>query len=163
MSAAAFSACYADWKLIKTRACVQIVLEIPIERANEAYTVLGGMPVAGAEVWCGVARLDPHKVGVATPSEGGKDRASSPHDPPPSHRLTTRAVMLSKDPQFHKFLEGHLRLGNVTEEEAATYIRDKCRVASRSEIKPGTEAATRLDFIESAYICWKEKDRYVAA
>ena len=100
---------------------------------------------------------------MATPSEGGKDRASSPHDPPPSHRLTTRAVMLSKDPQFHKFLEGHLRLGNVTEEEAATYIRDKCRVASRSEIKPGTEAATRLDFIESAYVCWKEKDRYVAA
>jgi hypothetical protein len=55
---ATFSATYADWKLIKTRRCVQIVLEVPLEAANEAYEALGGMPSAATERWVAVARLD---------------------------------------------------------------------------------------------------------
>ena len=40
MTAAAFRASYSDWKLIKTRSVVQIVFEVPLEAADEAYQVL---------------------------------------------------------------------------------------------------------------------------
>jgi hypothetical protein len=59
MTAAAFRASYADWKLIKTRSVVQIILEVPLESADAAYKVLGGMPNFGAEQWMAVARLSP--------------------------------------------------------------------------------------------------------
>lgn len=55
---AAFSANYADWKVIKTRRVVQIVLEVPLEAAGHAYNVLGGMPNFGSEDWFAVARLN---------------------------------------------------------------------------------------------------------
>jgi hypothetical protein len=40
----AFRATYSDFKLVKTRKVVQIVLEIPVEHANAVLDVLGGMP-----------------------------------------------------------------------------------------------------------------------
>lgn len=58
MTPAAFSASYSDWRVIKGRKCVQIVFEITLEKADEAYRVLGGMPIAANEVWCAVARLN---------------------------------------------------------------------------------------------------------
>ena len=60
----AFLATYTGWKLIKTRACVQIVFEVPLEKANEAYELLGGMPVAATENWFAIARLNQSKISV---------------------------------------------------------------------------------------------------
>lgn len=54
---AAFSASYSDWRVIKGRKVVQIVLEVPLEAADHAYNVLGGMPNFGSENWFAVARL----------------------------------------------------------------------------------------------------------
>jgi hypothetical protein len=54
---AAFRATYSDFKYIKTRSCVQIIFEVPIEASNEAYEILGGVPKPGAEIWCAIARL----------------------------------------------------------------------------------------------------------
>lgn len=56
----AFKATYSDWKFIKTRNCIQIVLEIPVEAEAEAYAILGGMPRPAAESWVAVARLKDH-------------------------------------------------------------------------------------------------------
>lgn len=54
---AAFSAEYADWKIIKTRSAVQIVFEVPLEAAGHAYNVLGGMPNFGEPTRFAIARL----------------------------------------------------------------------------------------------------------
>jgi hypothetical protein len=54
---AAFSAEYADWKLIRTRKVVQIVFEVPMELADHAYQVVGGMPNLAEPSWFGIARL----------------------------------------------------------------------------------------------------------
>lgn len=54
---AAFSATYSDWKVLKTRQVVQIVLEVPLKAAGHAYNVLGGMPNFEAEQWVAVAPL----------------------------------------------------------------------------------------------------------
>lgn len=55
---AAFSATYADLKLIKTRQMVQFVFEVPLEAAEHAMNVLGGMPSPMEEKWFAIARLE---------------------------------------------------------------------------------------------------------
>ncbi len=62
---AAFRATYADWKLVKTRAVVQVVFEVPLADADAAYDVLGGMPNAAKEGWFGIAAL---VAGAGTPT-----------------------------------------------------------------------------------------------
>lgn len=57
MDQAAFSASYSDWRVVKGRKVVQIVLEVPLEAANHAYNVLGGMPNPGEEKWFAIARM----------------------------------------------------------------------------------------------------------
>lgn len=54
---AAIEAAYSDFKLIKGRKVVQLIFEVPLEKANEAFHVLGGMPNPTSEVWVAVARL----------------------------------------------------------------------------------------------------------
>lgn len=55
---AAFSATYSDLKLIKTRKVVQFVFEVPLEAAEHAMNVLGGMPSPMTENWFAIARLE---------------------------------------------------------------------------------------------------------
>lgn len=59
IDAGSFQATYADWKVIKTRKVIQIILEVPIEDEKRAYTALDGMPTSANEIWVGVARLHP--------------------------------------------------------------------------------------------------------
>jgi hypothetical protein len=139
---------------------IKVTLHVPSERGAMLTESLG-WPTYTDPVPVAIARLDPNKIAVVAASEA--EKVATPHDPSASHRLTTRAVMLAKDPQFHLFLQGLSKLGCITEEDAAVYIRTKCGVASRSEIKPGTAAATKLDFIESAFICWRDKEKYIQA
>ena len=85
MPSDAFSASYSDWKLIRTRGVVQIVLEVPIEAADHAYNVLGGMPNSASEVWVGVARFKPGtEVMPAVPK-------ARPEKPPASEDSATPA------------------------------------------------------------------------
>jgi hypothetical protein len=74
MTGAAFKACYSDWKLIKTRGVVQVVMEVPLAEADAAYKVLGGMPDFGSENWFAIAALKTEKenpkpipISAATP------------------------------------------------------------------------------------------------
>lgn len=167
---AAFRACYSDWKLIRTRSCVQVVFEVPLESADAAYAALGGMPNPAAEVWFGIARLKTDKV-----SDGAKEAATRPdktdvaasraHKPvDPSKRLAQRAGILSGNDLFHKWWNENAPIGAgpiTDKEEAANAIREYCRVESRADIIPGSEAATRFDLLESAFVCWRDRDQFV--
>jgi hypothetical protein len=77
----AFRATFADLKVIKTRQCVQIILEVPTEQFDAAYEVLGGLPNPAAERWFAVAALAqdskpaserPQAVVLDKPQLGGK-------------------------------------------------------------------------------------------
>ena len=98
---AAFRATYSDWKLIRTRKCVQLVFEVPIEESNKAYEVLGGMPNPACEVWCAVARLvnPAEEVAQQPPPSAIPDKAGAPR-----YSLSQRAVLLCKQPIFRRFL-----------------------------------------------------------
>ena len=144
---AAFKATYSDWKLIRTRKVVQVVLEVPVEQANLAYQVLGGMPLSGEETWVAVARLAPESV--TGRGEGEASRAASPK------RLVQQAAIVCRQPKFQTWVKQCLdpnHEGGLERTEAL--IREYCGVKSRAEILPGTEAAQRWDRLYSRYIAW---------
>ena len=55
---AAFKGTYADWKLVKTRGVVQIIVEVPLAESDDAYEILGGMPNPAQERWVAIAAIN---------------------------------------------------------------------------------------------------------
>jgi hypothetical protein len=151
----AFRATYADIKLIKTRQCVQIVFELPIEQFDAAYEVLGGMPLPGKERWFGIAAIKTETE--VMPAEETRRPAARPEpkqdkparakrdwrDVPPAQQAGTRC----HDPEFAAFLRehrpedwretaGYISDGEVTtaSDRVAECVRLICCVASRKEL-----------------------------
>ena len=178
MSEAAFQATYSDFKLVRSRKCVQIVLEVPLEKANIALTALGGMPDPAAEKWVAVARLDLAiaQQPVQQPKEDAPKQTSEPAPAPPQTLARARkssppqrCAILCNDPAFWIFLNKtyHQTMpagcGVQDAEGAAALIRFLCNVKSRSEIIPGTPAFDKWDAILSNYVGWSVADKYVEA
>lgn len=162
-TASAFRASYADWKLIKTRSVIQIVLEVPIEQADRAYQVLGGMPAPGAETWCAIARLNgeasatPFAAPVEAAGSCGEspDRPHSPRKVAADKRLAQRAGRLCSDPVFQQFLLERQHISSKNEPEAAEFIRRYCGVESRSELLPGEPAGMVWTSLHSEFEAWR--------
>jgi hypothetical protein len=145
---AAFRASYSDWKLIRTRKVVQIVLEVPVEEADAAYQVLGGMPNPGESVWCAVARLNSNQPVEIQPTEKPRRewRELSP---------AQQAGIRCADPAFYKFLYQLYprRLGKrmgTPEDKASDLVRSLCGVQSRAHLTSDHPEALRL---------WEDLDR----
>lgn len=174
--AAAFRAVYTDWRLIKGRKVVQVVLELPIEQADQAYRALNGMPNPAESAWVAVARLKPERQVVqdrlAKPAHDNAQPASEPEPPvrarkpvAPEKRLAQQAGIMCSDKMFQRFLAVHEMLGKhraegydvpeYMEEVSARAVRLICGVKSRSEIVPGTPAAAEWDRLLSKFTAWK--------
>jgi hypothetical protein len=157
---AAFKASYADFKLIKTRGVVSISFELPVEQAQSALDVLGGMPVAATEVWCGIARIKPE---IEVMQVVGRESSKSQSDTSPRSRveagakkwdemtLCAQAHTLCNDQSFIKFMreETHASLGFEAE-----YVKTYCGVSSRSQLARGTESGDRWASLVSRYRAW---------
>jgi hypothetical protein len=163
---------FSDFKLVRSRKVVQLIIEVPLEKATDALTLLGGMPNPAAETWCGIARLDPSKFqsGDTAPgreAEGSLSRSpvSRPHKPVAADkRLAQRAGILCNDPLFQKWL-GEVASdwllqddAVVDEHDAANYVRNYCKVDSRSKIVPGTPAGKSFEVLEAAFLGWRDHD-----
>lgn len=180
-NAVAFKGCYADWRLIKTRGCVQVVLEIPLHEADLAYQALGGMPDPASERWFGIARLDLSNVADGRPRAGGAshqptggrkmsvgdDPTSTPaprlHKPvAPDKRLAAQAGIVCSDQMFWRYVEqcyaasGHKLAAVTSADEAAAYVRTYCEVASRSEIKPDTPEGEKWQELHGDFLLWRD-------
>lgn len=148
MTAAAFKATYAEWRVIKTRATVQIVFEMPVEKADEAYQALGGMPIAAREVWCAIARMGKE---VQTPVADSSP--TLPPSPTVSRNTAGEAERVKSQgeiagyfctlPSFWKFLEDKFpaawEANNVIGRALKTNIAkeciyDLCAVKSRADL-----------------------------
>jgi len=135
---AAFQATYSDWKVVRGRKVCQIVLEIPIERANEALAVLDGMPNPASECWVGVARLDLKGGGA---SEFDRQHDKQADTPPPvasgpqgAQRKRTPgeiAAYLCTHGGFNQFVHETYE-GPIT--DMAKFVRAWCNVKSRADI-----------------------------
>lgn len=159
----AFRATYSDWKLIKTRGVVQVVMEVPLADADAAYDVLGGMPVHGKERWFGIAALK-------SPAE--EARAKPDQDSPPKHSHPDRAKRMDwrdmqpaaqaalrcDQPAFRTFLmeEHSFRPRDPnSSDEAADFIRSFFGITSRAEL--GTKHGLRMLWkqLDDQFQAWK--------
>ncbi len=145
-ASAVFEATYADWKLIKTRKVVQIVLEVPVEAADHAYQVLGGMPNHAAEAWLAIAKLDKSK-----PEKQSKR----------FHEMSVaqQAAMRCGEVAFWEYLEfvnKHLWAKVLeylptapTKEVARVWLHNHFAVQSRKDIDP-----VKWQKFDSEYLNW---------
>jgi hypothetical protein len=162
----AFRGVYADWKLVKTRGVVQVVLELPIEDADAAYEVLGGMPVAAKERWFAVAAIrtqpeeTPISPAVATPQPvPDKPQAGGKRDwreLPPAQQAALRC----NNPVFIAFLKEE-RTFDMSEAtcDPAECIRLICGVASRSELNTNQKARVIWHQLDSQFQAWNAVER----
>jgi hypothetical protein len=150
VTAAAFSATYSDWKVIKGRKVVQVVFEVPIESADLAYQVVGGMPHPGTEAWFGIARLDPRQqqeepsAPRKAPVPTAQPRQSHPAGAP---SYAKQLGIACNEPAFWDFVRTKLPqngcIAVTDKEQAATAVRFLCGVKSRSETIKGTPAGDK--------------------
>ena len=128
----AIRATYSDLKLVKTRKVLQLIFEVPIEEADNALRVLGGMPRADAETWVGIALIT-------------EEAATRPTDKPRKAWAdltpTQQAGIRCSDVDFQAWL------GCFDAEEAAVKVRSHCGVKSRSDIglHPASKRWRKMD------------------
>jgi hypothetical protein len=171
--AAAFRATFSDWKLVKSRKVVQLVFEVPMEGADYAYQVLGGMPNPAAEVWCAVARLN-EKGGELASNHDPRPADTTPRPQPDKpaggakrswHELTPaqQAGIRCNEPPFWLFLSenrsGWTEVKNAN--EAAAVVRKWCQIESRTELNTDAVAATHWRELDTSYRVWQEEPAVV--
>ena len=105
-TAPVFKASFADFKLVKTRSCAQLIFELPIEQADAALQTLGGLPRAATEVWAAICRIDPKKAASeprVAPAEAPETKEQRKLA---DMSLGQRAGMFCADPEFRRFVVG---------------------------------------------------------
>lgn len=175
MNAPVFSATYSDFKLVKTRGVVQVIFEVPLAESNAVLKILGGMPDVAAEKWFGIAPLDPKLMGSEVMPNGKspvRKLETAPAADPPKPRAhqgwnemspAQQAGILCADKAFQQFLYELGLLSDKHEEIAKVAVRQYCEVDSRTEIKPGSFAATRWSGLVSDYRAWMREPSMVPA
>lgn len=165
---AAFQATYADWKLIKTRQCVQIVFEVDLSKADEVYGVMGGMPDASKERWFAIARINLAGSSTTAPASEGADGADaesqeSASAPRSWHSMSPaqQAGILCGDDNFRTFLRTELQFPAFEEDEAAFWVRQVCGVASRASIGKSEASEAKWRELVSQYRDWNRTPEYV--
>lgn len=171
---AAFLGSYADWKLIKTRGVIQIVVEVPLHDHDRAYQALGGMPDPQAEVWLGITRVKVPEgdapvpstlAATLSPSASERGRGLPSPDKPikpvsADKKLSQRAGIICNEPAFWKFAtEKDYPLNNA--DEAAEFVREWCQVESRKDIRLNTPAGELFMDLEGQYRLWRDHPELV--
>jgi hypothetical protein len=136
---AAIQATFADFRLIKGRKQAQLVLEIPIEEADNALAVLGGIPQPQSDCWVAVARLN----GVAKPELEPKEKQKWE-----DLRLSMQAGIRCEEKAFQKFMVAG------DSEQCAQRVRAFCKIDSRSGLNDNHEAAQRWHDLDRSYQAW---------
>lgn len=162
MTAAAFRATYADWRLVKSRGVVQVVFEVPLHASDEAYGVVGGMPDPAKERWFAIARLSPTAKEVMPPEQSQHspnethprpaEQPTKPAGAPKSY--AQRVALLCQDRRFQKFLQDRTGLELTCEARAAEYVRELCQVQSRAEIVEGSRPGMKWRALAADYDNW---------
>jgi predicted metalloenzyme YecM len=126
---------FSDFRLIKGRKVCQIVIEVPIEQADQALAALGGLPQPMNETWVALARLETKERVVPIK--------------PDNTRLSLQAALRCQDPLFQRYLE----VSN--ENEAAEAVRKFCGISSRAGLNTDPEAAIAWRTLDAQFLAWK--------
>ena len=134
---------YADFRVVKTRKVLQMIIEIPIEK-SEDFTRKFGLPDPSKEKWVAVAYLNDVK-----PMENDSDAS----------KIVKIAGILCKSPKFGEFLNEkfNAQLDINDPESIANMIRTVCAVTSRSEFATNPVAQKSFVDLHTEYRKWLEK------
>lgn len=127
---AVISGTYSDFKIIKTRSVVQIIVEVPIERAKEVIDRFG-IPQPGKEKWVALALL--------RDTEGDTQEEAPKEDKPKRKwedmQPAVQAGILVNDPNFIAWTErAYPEIGGTADERIKAY----CGVQSKTELSGDT-------------------------
>ena len=142
---AACVATYSDAKFVKTRSVLQVVLEIPIERANEFFRAFG-TPTPNTETWVAVARLNIGRENVSAVVGAGAGERDDKSQKVDRHPLARDAAIRCNDEFFQSYLERHYGTrapGSMNTNKAAIIVRQLCGVQSRSQLDEEPRAADK--------------------
>lgn len=126
----AIQARYADWKPVKGRKVLQIILEVPLEKQNEVLMLLGA-PLPDRDLWCGIALLEDGKNDTY---KGGK--------------LAQSAGILCGEGAFRQWCDAS------NPDAAADYIRSRCGVDSRAHLDHDETAGRAFKEMKIEYENW---------
>jgi len=160
----AIRATYSDWRLIKTRGVVQVVMEVPLADADAAYDVLGGMPNPANERWFAIAPIKPMKeVMQSGPSSVHPiDARPEPKQDKPARAKrdwrdlapSQQAGIRCEEMLFLKFLEEE-RMDDLREGGSVPdTVRMICGVQSRSELNTNQKARVIWHQLNDQYEAW---------
>jgi hypothetical protein len=157
MTAAAFEATFSDFKIIRGRKVAQVVLEVPLEAADTALRVLGGVPRPDAECWVAVARLQrsgaqAHEPGNAPPAGGTEGRSRPERVPFREKPASVRAALMCRDFTFQTWVGEQKRQPGQSETDCANWLRDKCGVFSRATFDTDRDARARFELLENQFL-----------
>ena len=153
---------FADFKIIKTRSTAQIIIEIPIERADEALERLGGVPQSGKEKPVAVARLnlDVAREPIPQASEkpaGGENGGGHGKRRWEDLSHSQRAGIRCGEEAFATFLrECHPKWLQYTEGvvDLAATVRWICDVDSRRSLDTDAHARETFARVDREYQDW---------
>lgn len=132
---AATQGTFSDFRLIKGRKVCQIVIEIPIEQADQALAALGGLPQPMNETWIALARLETKTRVVPIK--------------PDNTKLSLEAALRCREAMFQRYLQ-------VSDEnEAAEAVRKACGVGSRAGLNTDPDAARAWRTLDAQFLAWK--------
>lgn len=134
---AAIQASYADYRRVKGRKVLQLVLEVPLEQAPQVHEAFGE-PLPDGSTWVAVARI---ALKEKSELKGGK--------------ICQSAAILCGEAAFHQFLGFRFNGYISKKEEAAQCIRNHCEIQSRTELDHNTEAARKFRDLQLEYNAWK--------
>jgi hypothetical protein len=144
VASAAISGDYTDLRFIKGRKVCAITIEIPIEAAEDFVRAFGtprpaeGVPVA-------LARMMQPKA-----EEPARERRKMEE-----LALPVQAALLCDREAFQRFMRERLSYRNVSDvDTAAEALREWCNVKSRSELLPGTDAASLFFKLKGEFDVW---------
>jgi len=143
MTDTAFQATFSDFKVIKGRKVAQIILEVPIEAADDALRKLGGVPQFATEQWVAVC---PIKVDALP--EAPKRRRE--------YTLAQKAGMLCGNKRFWASV-GQFNgepMNVLNADDAADFMRRYCEVTTRADIIEGTDAGDRFKTLVNEFNAW---------
>lgn len=134
----AIAGSFADFRIVKSRGVAQLVIEIPLEHADEALAALGGVPQPATERWVGIARL----TDEAARKPDARERYAASDE---AKQAVARAGILASDAAFQRWCRAD------GEQAAIRFIREQCAVKSRADIAADPDALARFLALEGRY------------
>lgn len=137
--------CYADYRRVKGRKVLQIIIEVPLEEAPRVHEAFGE-PTPDGSTWVAVALLQPETSRVVEQTD--------------KHRLSRQAAMLCDDPRFRAFLNEYSGCDDANINAcagpagSAAMVRLLCGVDSRAEFDTNPEAAQKWRNLKASFEAW---------